>query len=82
MKKALATLLVTLPLLVEAQVWPPVDAPPAPLQPPEAGPESTLPPPPEAAPPLPPGQVLAPPEPTRVDSSVVGIRPSASVCRR
>jgi len=64
MKKALAASLLTLPLVIEAQVSPPRDAPPAPAQPPEVAPESTPPPPLESAPPPPPNQVTAPPEPT------------------
>src|SRR5215469_15499363 len=64
MRKGLATLLLTFPLLVGAQVSPPVDAPPAPVQSPETAPESALPPPPETAPSLPPAEVNAPPEPT------------------
>ena len=64
MRKALATLLLTFPLIVGAQVSPPVNALPAPVQPPEAAPESSLPPPPETAPLLPPSEVSAPPAPT------------------
>jgi len=70
MRNPLATLLLTLPLLAGAQVSPPVNAPPAPVQPQEpvqtqdAEPPSTLPPPPETAPPPPPAEVSAPPEPT------------------
>jgi hypothetical protein len=62
MKKALATLLLTYPLLGGAQVSPPVTAPPAPVQPPEPA-ASTLPPPPASTLPPPPVHVSAPPLP-------------------
>jgi len=64
MKKALATLLLTFPLFVRAQVSPPVDAPSAPVQPQTAEPTSTLPPPPVSAPSAPPMQMSAPATPT------------------
>jgi len=57
-------LLLTFPLLLGAQVTPPGDSPPAPVQPPEAAPLSTLPPPPASALPPPPVQVSWPPLPT------------------
>ena len=70
MRNPLATLLLTFPLLLRAQVSPPVNSPPAPVQPQEpaqpeqAEPTSTLPPPPVSAPTAPPMQMSAPPEPT------------------
>src|SRR5262249_7985504 len=61
--KPLATLLLTFPLVAAAQISPPVDQPPTPVQPAAPPPGIAPPPPPASAPPPPPGEVNAPPIP-------------------